>query len=232
VAVAHAEANGRSATVLPEDIGKPAARALLEAAVVQFAERGYHGVSVRDLTNAVGIKSASFYAHFPSKEALLAELIIGGHEAHQAAVRDGLLSAGPSPAEQMRGAITANVAFQATWPLVTIVANTELHALSAENRERVLAIRHDTGVLIVAVIERGRDTGVFRVDDVWLATSAIGAMGIRVAWWFRPPSLRGDDSPLGEYPREAATWMPGDRYSVESVASSYADFALRVLGAT
>jgi AcrR family transcriptional regulator len=217
--------------VLPDGIGRPAARPLLEAAVVRFAERGYHGVSVRDLTNAVGIKSASFYAHFPSKEALLAELVIGGHEAHQAAVRDGLLSAGPSPAEQLRGAIAANVTFQATWPLVTIVCNTELHALSVENRDRVLAIRHDTGVLIVAVIERGRDAGVFDVDDVWLAMSAIGAMGIRVAWWFRPPSLRGEDSPLAEYPREAATWMPGDRYSIESIADAYAEFALRVLAA-
>jgi AcrR family transcriptional regulator len=224
-------ANDRSPDVLPTGIGRPSARPLLEAAAVGFAERGYHGVSVRDLTNAVGIKSASFYAHFPSKEALLAELIIGAHESHQAAVRDGLLGAGPSPAEQLRGAVEANVAFQATWPVVTIVANTELHALSDENRERVLAIRHDSGVLIAAVIERGRDAGVFRVDDVWLAMSAIGAMGIRVAWWYRPPSLRGDDSPLAEYPREAATWLTGDQYSVESLASAYADYALRLVGA-
>jgi AcrR family transcriptional regulator len=224
-------ANDRSAAVLPDGIGRPSARPLLEAAVIGIAERGYHGVSVRELTDAVGIKSASFYAHFGSKDALLAELIIGAHEAHQAAVRDGLLGAGSSPAEQLRGAIEANVSFQATWPLATIVANTELHALSQANRERVLAIRHDTGVLIAAVIERGRDAGVFDVDDVWLAMSAIGAMGIRVAWWFRPPSLRGDGSPLAEYPREAATWMPGDNYSVEKVAGDYAEFALRIVGA-
>ena len=225
-----AEANDRSPAVLPDGIGKPAARALLEAAVVGFAERGYHGVSVRDLTNAVGIKSASFYAHFASKEALLAELIIGGHLEHQAAVREGVLAAGADPIDQLRGAIVANTSFQATWPLVTIVANTELHALALENRERVMAIRHDSGELVVAVMERGRAAGVFHVDDVWLALSAISAMGIRVAWWFRPPALRGDDSPLADYPREAATWLPGDSYSVEKVAGAYADFALRILG--
>jgi AcrR family transcriptional regulator len=217
--------------VLPEGIGRPAARPLLEAAVVGFAERGYHGVSVRDLTNAVGIKSASFYAHFPSKDALLAEIVISGHAAHQAAVRDGLLDAGADPAEQLRSAITANVEFQASWPLITIVANAELHALAPANRERAMAIRHESGALLAAVIERGRAAGAFRVDDVWLTLSAISAMGIRVAWWFRPPALRGDDSPLVDYPREAATWFAGDQYSVESIAAAYAEFALRIVGA-
>lgn len=226
-----ATANERSPSVLPDGIGRPSARPLLEAAVVRFAERGYHGVSVRDLTGAVGIQSASFYAHFASKEALLAELVVGGHTAHHGAVRDGLLGAGADVVDQLRGAVIGNVAFQATWPLVTIVANTELHALSEENRQRALDVRHDSGVLFAAVIERGREAGVFKVDDVWLAMSAIGAMGIRVAWWFRPPALRGDDSPLTEYPREAAAWLAGRDYTVESLATAYADFALRMLGA-
>ena len=228
--VARALANDRS-PVLPADIGRPAARALLEAAVVGFAERGYHGVSVRDLTNAVGIKSASFYAHFPSKEAILAELVIGAHAAHQVAIRDAILSAGADPVDQLKAAVYANVSFQATWPLITIVANTELHALSGEHRERAWSIRHDSASLLVAVIERGRDTGAFHVDDVWLALSAISAMGIRAAWWFRPPHLRGDDSPLTEYPREAATWLDGDHHSVESLSTAYTEFALKIVGA-
>ena len=124
--------NGRS-PVLPEALGKPGARPLLDAAVVAFAERGYHGVSVRDLTSAVGIQSASFYAHFPSKEALLAELMIGGHELHQAHVRDAILAVGADPVDQLRAAVRANVEFQATWPLMTIVCNSELHALSDVN---------------------------------------------------------------------------------------------------
>lgn len=217
---------------MPDGLGRPGARKLLEAAIVAFAERGYHGVSVRDLTSAVGIKSASFYAHFPSKEALLAELMIGGHELHQAHVRDAILGAGPDPVDQLRLAIRANVEFQATWPLVTIVCNSELHALAPANIERVLALRHDSGVLIVAVIERGNATGAFDCADLWLAMSAIGAMGVRVAWWFRPSGVTaGDDGPLASYPREAARWMLGNGNSAATVADAYAEFALKIVGA-
>ncbi|HZN13600.1 MAG TPA: TetR/AcrR family transcriptional regulator [Acidimicrobiales bacterium] len=233
-------ANGRSPAhaaaapgVLPEALGRPGARPLLEAAVVAFAERGYHGVSVRDLTSTVGIQSASFYAHFPSKEALLAELMIGGHELHQVHVRDAILGAGPDPIDQLRSATRANVEFQAMWPLMTIVCNSELHALAQVNSDRVLALRHDSGVLIVAVIERGNASGAFACADIWLAMSAIGAMGVRVAWWFRPPGAGDgvDDSPLASYPREAATWMSGAGYTVDTVAATYAEFALKIVGA-
>lgn len=224
--------HGAAAAVLPTALGRPGAhRALMEAGGIAFAERGYHGVSVRDLSSAVGIKAASFYAHFPSKEALLAELMLGGHETHQAAVRDAILDAGNDPMEQLRAGVRANVEWQATWPLVTIVCNSELHALGPPNRERVIGVRHNTGALLVAVIERGNASGAFRCDDVWLALSAIGAMGVRVAWWYRPPALRGDDSPLSDYPREAATWFVGDAYSVEAIVDAYTTFALRLVGA-
>ena len=197
-----------------------------------FAERGYHGVSVRDVTAAVGIKAASFYAHFPSKEALLAELMVLGHQAHQAHVRDAILSAGSDPVDQLREAVRANVAFQATWPLLTIVCNSELHALAPHNRDRVIALRHDAGVLVAAVIERGNASGAFSCDDTWLALSAIAAMGVRVAWWYRPPALRDDaDDPLSDYPQQASTWLPENHYSVDAIADAYAEFALRIVGA-
>jgi AcrR family transcriptional regulator len=216
--------------LLPGPLGTPGVRRLLEAATVAFAERGYHGVSVRDLTGAVGIKAGSFYAHFPSKEALLAEIMVLGHEAHHAHVRDAILGAGSDPVDQLRAAAYANVAFQASYPLMVIVCNSELHALAPETRDRVIAMRHDAGVLVAAVIERGNSTGAFHCEDTWLALSAIAGMGVRVAWWYRPPSLRGDESPLSDYPHEAATWLPESDKDVEAIASAYAEFALRIVG--
>jgi AcrR family transcriptional regulator len=217
--------------LLPGPLGTPGVGRLLEAATVAFAERGYHGVSVRDLTSTVGIQAGSFYAHFPSKEALLAELMVLGHQAHQAHVRDAILGSGADPVDQLRAAVHANVGFHATYPLLTIVCNSELHALAPETRDRIIALRHDAGVLVAAVIDRGNASGAFDCDDTWLALSAIAGMGVRVAWWYRPPSLRGDDSPLSDYPHEAATWLPESDHDVEAIASAYADFALRMVGA-
>ncbi len=42
-----------------------------------FAERGYHAVSVRDIAAAVGIKDASLYNHFPSKQAIFTAVLEG-----------------------------------------------------------------------------------------------------------------------------------------------------------
>lgn len=44
--------------------------AILEAALELFAEQGYSGVGVRDIAEAVGIKPASLYKHYPSKQAI------------------------------------------------------------------------------------------------------------------------------------------------------------------
>jgi len=209
---------------------RPQARRLLETAVVAFAERGYHGVSVRDLTGAVGIKPGSFYSHYPSKEALLFELQLLGHRSHHAHVRDAILAAGPDPAGQLREGMRANVWFQATYPLLTIVANSDLHALSPENRSRVMGIRHDFGVLLVAVIDRGVGTGAFDCPHPWLAVYAIGAMGIRVAWWFRDRGAAGAESPLSLYSHEATSWIQDEQFSLDEVCEQYADYALKIVG--
>lgn len=44
---------------------------ILEAAAVLFAERGYEGVSMRDIANAVGVTQANLYYHFQGKADLI-----------------------------------------------------------------------------------------------------------------------------------------------------------------
>lgn len=44
---------------------------IFQTAVDMFAKRGYDSVSMRDIASAVGIKPASIYNHFESKEQLL-----------------------------------------------------------------------------------------------------------------------------------------------------------------
>ncbi|WP_067680789.1 SACE_7040 family transcriptional regulator [Nocardia miyunensis] len=52
-------------------------RQLLEAAARLIAERGYAGVRLEDLGSAVGISGPAVYRHFPNKEAVLVELLVG-----------------------------------------------------------------------------------------------------------------------------------------------------------
>ena len=76
--------------------GAEARRRILDISAALFLERGYSGTSLREIAAQVGMKPASLYYHFPSKEALLREILERGiavmvdafHEA-AAASRDG-----------------------------------------------------------------------------------------------------------------------------------------------
>ncbi|QJT01889.1 TetR/AcrR family transcriptional regulator [Streptomyces asoensis] len=50
---------------------------ILREAARLFAERGFHGVGVDEIGAAVGISGPGLYRHFPGKDAMLAELLVG-----------------------------------------------------------------------------------------------------------------------------------------------------------
>ncbi|HVM07282.1 MAG TPA: TetR/AcrR family transcriptional regulator [Acidimicrobiales bacterium] len=183
-------------------------RRLQHAALELFAERGYHGVSMRELAAATGVQPSSLYSHMPSKERLLLDLVVLGHEEHRDRLRAALLESGDDPAEQLASVVRAHVGFHVEFPTLATVVNNELHALSEDGQREVRLIRGDAERTIVDIVERGVRLGSFHVPDVWLAAAAIGGMGIRAAAWFRQ----------GNY-------TPGE------VADTYAEFALRIVGA-
>jgi AcrR family transcriptional regulator len=226
------KAAGLTHALLPELSDLAAGkRRLLEAAVVGFSERGYHGVSVRDLAAATGVTAPSFYAHFTSKEDLLFQLALVGHRAHHEHLRDAILSAGPDPVDQLRAAVRANIWFHATYPLLAISVNSELHALNPEHEEQILTLRHGAGVLLTAVVERGRAAGVFDCPDPWLPLSAVAGMCLRVAWWFRADVAAEEPGPMTAYPQQAASWLRPEDYTIDSVMDAYGEYALRIFGA-
>lgn len=51
----------------------PTRERILNAAIEQFAVRGYDAVSIRDITRSLGLNEASLYNHFKNKADLLAE---------------------------------------------------------------------------------------------------------------------------------------------------------------
>jgi AcrR family transcriptional regulator len=58
--------------------GTPSRREqILQVAARLFARHGFHGVSIAELGAAVGVSGPALYRHFPGKEALLSEMLIG-----------------------------------------------------------------------------------------------------------------------------------------------------------
>jgi AcrR family transcriptional regulator len=62
----------------PRRKGELTAERILDAAEDLFAERGYAGTTLRDVSAAVGLRTPSLYNHFPSKEALYAAVLERG----------------------------------------------------------------------------------------------------------------------------------------------------------
>jgi len=182
---------------------------ILLAGLRLFAELGFHGTSIRDLGGAAGINSATLYAHFPSKEHILAELVLLGHEEMLRRLRRAVVGSSADPVDRLRALVAAHVSVHTDFPLLALVANAELHALSAERAAPALALRTEAQELALGVVQHGVDAGVFHVPDVWLATAAISAMGVRVASWFGA----------------------GQPYDREQVVETYAEFATRIVGA-
>jgi AcrR family transcriptional regulator len=50
---------------------------ILAAAAALFARRGFHGVTIDDIGTAAGMSGPGIYRHFPGKEAVLAEMLVG-----------------------------------------------------------------------------------------------------------------------------------------------------------
>jgi AcrR family transcriptional regulator len=65
-----------TSTALPRRLSPEARRRqLLDIACTQFAERGFHRVSMDDLARAAGVTKPVIYQHFPSKRALFVAVL-------------------------------------------------------------------------------------------------------------------------------------------------------------
>ena len=90
--------------------GRKRRRQLLDEATRQFAERGYHGTSVADIIEGVGVGKGVFYWYFESKEQLFLEAL---DEAQQDLRRAQATAIGdePDPVRRIELGIRASLAW-------------------------------------------------------------------------------------------------------------------------
>ena len=70
--------------------GRRTLRKLLDAAAVEFGERGFHDASISAITRRAGVALGSFYTYFDSKDAIFRALVSDMSEAVKRAARDAL----------------------------------------------------------------------------------------------------------------------------------------------
>lgn len=128
-------------------------RQLLEAAAALIAERGFASVRLEDLGAAVGISGPAVYRHFPNKDALLAELLVGISH-HLLTGGTAVLDRTDDPHRALAELVEFHLDFAFGEPNLIIVQDRELTSLSEEPRHEVRATQRRYVEIWVDVLRR------------------------------------------------------------------------------
>ena len=195
---------------------------IVAAAAKILAEQGVAKLSMRSVADAVGISGPSIYHHFPSKQAILTEVVNQGLGIFQKDVASTLAASEKSAPERIRNCVAAHVRYEFNY---SDMAKSFDHLLVGARTDHVGdTLRaelvddkklHDAFVewdrfsaRLYDVIEEGVSRGFFRVPSVELAASAVISLADGVLLWVRPTPLM----------------------TVDRIADLYGDLALRLLG--
>jgi len=159
---------------------------VVAAAGKLFAERGYHGTSMRDLGRELGLLGSSLYAHVQSKQDLLVEVVEEGARLFQDSA-DEALAAGGSSADRLRGLMVGHIGVVLDNPDVVRTFLNEARMLDEEHRARVISARDAYEADFRAVIAEGMADGTLRPDvDPKIASIIILSILNAVERWYRP----------------------------------------------
>jgi AcrR family transcriptional regulator len=162
---------------------------LLEAAVIAFAEKGFHATTTRDIASGAGLSPAGVYVHFGSKEELLFNLSRSGHESALRLLRRAIAE-GATPTEQLETLMARFSEWHVEQYQVARVVQYEHHHLTAEHHAEVLALRKEMDSLVRDVLDRGVADGTFAVDDSADTALALLSIAVDVARWYSPTIKR------------------------------------------
>jgi TetR/AcrR family transcriptional regulator, cholesterol catabolism regulator len=141
-------------------------RRLIDAAAQVLAERGYASTRLSDIAARADLRAGSVYHHFPSKDALIEEVLVYGVvTAHRNVVvaLDGLAPSA-SPAQRLGAAMTGHLHAMLS---LDAVARAHAHAfeqLPAPMKDRIRPYRRAYGALWSEVIGSAVDAGTLRGD--------------------------------------------------------------------
>lgn len=112
------------------------ADAIIDAAASVFAERGYHGASTQAIADVLGMRQASLYYYFASKEAALQLVCEKGVDAFVDSA-EAIAAGGAAPLDKLHALIVSHLAPNETKPDYVRVFINERRYLPEASRRRI-----------------------------------------------------------------------------------------------
>lgn len=191
------------------DFGSLPLEPLLQSVLDGFVEQGYHGSTTRTLAARAGLSVPGLYHHYPSKQALLVEIMQRAMDDLYVRSLGAYAEADGSTLARLRLHIECLVLFHAHRGPLAFVAATEIRSLEPGERALHVARRDRQQQLLDDIVRQGVAEGLVTAPFPHDATRAIITMCTGVAQWYSPV---GSTSP-------------------EELAARYVALALRALGA-
>jgi AcrR family transcriptional regulator len=158
---------------------------LTREAAKLFAERGFHGTSMGDLADALGVQKGSLYSLTGSKQELLLETMRAGAQAFHAAL-DEVPERAPA-VERVRAALRGHLRVVSEQLDVATVFTREWRYLEDAYRDEILAERRRYEERWRALFEEGVASGGLRIDlDAGAATLLVLSAANWAYTWLRP----------------------------------------------
>ena len=137
---------------------------ILRSAARLFAEKGIAATTVREIADSVGVLSGSLYHHFPSKDAIVDEVVASYLRDLLTGYRS-VLARDLNPRDTVRALVEASMDAIDHHPYATDIYRREMRRLQLTARSSVLSeaaaeVQHTW----LTTLEAGRARGVFRRD--------------------------------------------------------------------
>jgi AcrR family transcriptional regulator len=161
-------------------------REVVATAAALFAERGYDGTSMSELTAATGLAAGGLYHYIEGKDDLLIAICDELLEPLLAQARE-IVAAGAPPVEQLQGLVGAWVAHVVEHRNHMLVFTQERQAIESEPRwRRIRSQRKAFEKILDEVLARGEADGSMSFDDRRLSLLALLGMVNYTPQWVRP----------------------------------------------
>ena len=157
---------------------------IIDAAARVFAERGFHGATTQDIADVLGIRQASLYYYFSSKEAALELVCLKGVEGFFEAAK-AIAAEKRSARERLPLLMNSHLSPLLDRGNYVKVFLKERQHLPSESRRRIGRWSRGLERIFEQVIREGVEKGEFRADlDVRLTALAALGMCNAVPGWY------------------------------------------------
>lgn len=187
--------------------GEKTAAATRRQSLRLFAQHGYDAVSMRMIADAVGVQPGALYQYFPTKQQILVTLMREHMEELLASFRaQGMEN--EAPAAALEHFARFHIRYHLTRADEVFISYMELRALEPAGFQEIEGLRKTYENMLKAILVRGSEQGIFRIEDSHVSAMAIIAMLTGVNTWYRS----------------------GGRLSEKKIEEIYAEMVLRSVG--